>query len=507
VISTLTLRDYQAELKQAFKRACREESAAGRVPRVLAVLPTGGGKTPIIACIASESVDGGHRPVVVTHRDKLAWQVQETLQAMGVPCGLIQGKHGAHPWQPVQVAMVQSLSTTKRLAKYRFDRILIDEAHHSSADSYMKILVNYSHAWVGGFTATPIRKNGAPLNTVFNRMVEGPSSRWLMENINPATGLPYLCRAEVYCPRQIDVTGVAISKGEYVQRELEVVADDNAITGDAIKSYRELAHRKPAIANCVSVKHAEHVAQQFADAGYRTGTVCGATPPEGRRRILDLLGSGRIDLVAQVDLYGEGADIPLVECIIMLNPTKSLTRALQWMGRGLRPAKGKDHCVILDHAGVCARWHGDELRINHGFPDDEREWSLDTGVVAEASDSEPSFAVRQCPACFRVHRPAPVCPGCGHVYAVQSREVEHVQGELIKVDPKTARALAKAAAAKDKAARKAAFWRAVYACWNYADLVRVCVEHGYDPGYAKSIRNHTGWGKRAGGGRREAMHG
>jgi DNA repair protein RadD len=489
----LTPRPYQYECIDGVSLACREERAADRIPRVLIVSPTGSGKTVILAELARRSVQRGHRPVLITHRDVIAWQIHKAITEMGLQCGFIQGKRGGHPWQPVQVAMVQTLASDKRLARYpHFDRIIIDEAHHSMATSYLKIVNHYRNAWVVGCTATPIRKDGKPMGDVFNRLVMGPSVEWLQSNVNPDTGLPYLCEAEVYSPSQIDVSGVHVDHGDYRTKDLEAVSDTSTITGDAIEYYRRYADRLPAIANCVSVSHAEHVAESFRAAGYLTRSVHGKTPESERKETLAMLADGRLHVVTQCDLYGEGADIPVVSCAIMLRPTRSLAVALQQMGRVLRPAHGKRAAIILDHAGVVGRWVGGRFVRNHGFPEDDREWSLESGCKPARRDDggERTTPVRQCPACFRVHRPAPACPRCGHQYTAQERELEHVDGELVKVD-KAAREAERARRAQESREFRRVVFGAVIRAKTFDDAVRVAEGYGMKPGYARVV-----WTKR-----------
>ena len=135
--------------------------------------------------------------------------------------------------------------------------------------------------------------------------------------------------------------------------------------------------------------------------------------------------AGETLVLSNADLLGEGFDVPAIEAAILLRPTQSLSLHLQQIGRTLRPCDGKQEAILLDHAGNCAR---------HGLPDDEREWSLEDRErrKKKASDGPP---VRTCTKCFRVYRPAPKCPGCGHATPVQAREVEQRDGTLVEIDP------------------------------------------------------------------------
>jgi len=209
--------------------------------------------------------------------------------------------------------------------------------------------------------------------------------------------------------------------------------DKPTITGDAIGHYQRLARGKSAVAFCVSVEHSKHVAAEFRAAGVLAWHVDGETPYGERKEAIRAFRNGEIRVLTNVDLFGEGFDLPSLEVSILLRPTKSLGLYLQQVGRCLRPAPGKERALILDHAGNILR---------HGMPDDERDWQL-SGREKKKKDTSGGPPIRQCPKCFNVHRPAPQCPECGHVYEGAPREVETVAGELSEVDVLRVRAAKK----------------------------------------------------------------
>lgn len=299
------------------------------------------------------------------------------------------------------------------------------------ASTYRTILTANPGAFVLGVTATPRRTDGKGLGECFDRLICGPSMQELID-------CEFLKPARVYAPAVIDTSAVHTRMGDFVRGELAAVCDTNTVTGDAISHYRRHAHGLPAIAFCVSVAHAVHVSEQFKAAGYRSEFIEGSMGDSQRKRLIGALGTGGLDVLTSCDLISEGVDVPVVSCGIMLRPTQSLTIYLQQVGRCLRPSPRYPEAIILDHAGNCLR---------HGLHTDDRAWSLD-GQPKRPRDGEQLPPMRQCPACYRVHRPAPVCPDCGHVYVAAGREITEREGELVEATARRNEARAEQAKAQ-----------------------------------------------------------
>jgi DNA repair protein RadD len=155
--------------------------------------------------------------------------------------------------------------------------------------------------------------------------------------------------------------------------DLERAVGSGRIVGDCIEQYRQHADHRPAIAFCVSIKHAEDVAVRFRSAGYRAVCVHGGTPKDERDAAIAGLADGSVEVLTSCDLISEGLDVPVVGAVILLRPTKSLVLYIQQVGRGMRPAPGKDALIVLDHVNNT---------LVHGLPDLERCWTLD-GVAKE----------------------------------------------------------------------------------------------------------------------------
>lgn len=402
----------------------------------LLVLPTGGGKTVIFCHIAYTTASRGKRVLILVHRVELLRQTSNKLREAGVSHGLINPKYTPNITAPVQVASVQTL--VNRLDKIPPpDLIIIDEAHHALAGNWKKIINHYPHARVLGVTATPCRGDGTGLGIeaggVFDDLVMGPQIPELIKE-------GFLVKPVIYAPKErLNLTAVKIVRGDYDNRQIAELVDKPQITGNAVEHYRKLCPGVPAVVFCVSVNHAQHVAEEFRQAGYRAYHADGTLDDDIRVRILNGLGDGTVDVVTSCDLISEGTDIPAIGCAILLRPTKSTGLYLQQVGRALRTSDGKTQAIILDHVGNV---------ITHGLPDEARQWSLDGDkkTKRKAKDDEVNIKVTHCPSCFCIHEPNghnvmtesgwnPACPSCGHIYEKKEKtgEPETVDGELTQI--------------------------------------------------------------------------
>jgi DNA repair protein RadD len=447
----IKLRQYQESMIDSVRNSYRDGHQ-----RVLVVSPTGSGKTVVFCYIAQKARDNQKRTVILVHRQELVDQTSRTLTGFDVPHGVIASGRTSDGSELIQVASVQTL--VRRLDHVAEpDLIVIDEAHHAIAGSWRKVIDRFGNARVLGVTATPERLDGKGLGSVFGRMVMGPKVADLQ-----ADG--HLSVAKYYAPTSADLSGVGNRGGDYDQQGLESVMDRPTITGDAVDHYARLAHGMPAIAFCVSIAHARNVAESFCRAGYDAATIDGTLSAQDRRDRVQMLGDGRLSVLTSCEIINEGFDVPVVGAAILLRPTQSLGLHLQQIGRVLRPAPGKTHAVILDHAGNLAR---------HGRAEDDRDWSLQDRPKKKSGSGNASVAVRQCPECFCCHAPnEKSCPECGYEYEVQNREIEHVDGELVEFS-------------RSALTKQQEVWQAQ----SYEDLLKIQKVRGYKPGWASIVWN------------------
>jgi superfamily II DNA or RNA helicase len=450
----LILRHYQQQAITDLRGAYRD---GARAP--LLVLPTGGGKTIVMAEIMRSLAARGRSALVLVHRRELVAQTSRKLDLAGVDHGIIAA--GTQPSAaPIQVASVQTL--VRRLGSIAVppDLVLLDEAHHATAGSWARVLGHWPGALRLGVTATPVRLDGRGLSAVFDRLVLGPSVADLIY-----TG--HLCPAKIYAPPQrADLSALRKRAGDYATDQAADALDRPTVTGDTIEHYQRLASGKRAIVFCCNVQHAEHVAAQFCGNGIAAATLLGSSQPEQRDRLVQQFAAGQLQVLVTVDVVSEGFDCPAAEVAILLRPTASLGLYLQQVGRVLRPAEGKPYAVILDHVGNVHR---------HGFPDDPRDWSLDDRLrTGRGGNGQAAPSVRTCTTCFAAFKPAPICPCCGAACAPEpKRPMRQVDGELQELK----RVNAQLRASERKRAR------------TLPELLAIAAQRGYSPGWAYRVHN------------------
>lgn len=388
----------------------------------LGVLPTGGGKTVCFSYLTGRLNTAGKRAILLAHRDELLAQISATLTQFDVRHGVISA--GA-AYDRRLLAHVASVATVvRRLDRVQApDYVIVDEAHHAvAASQYGKCLAYWRERnpalRVIGVTATPQRLSGEGLGETFDDLVLGPTTG---ELIAGGALAPYRLFAPAVA---VDLSGVHSRAGDYARNEVAAVMDKPAIIGDAVSHYAKLCDGQPAVAFCVSIEHAQHVAEQFRARGYRAASIDGKMEKTMRRGLVQEFGRGQINVLTSCDIVSEGFDVPGIVAAILLRPTQSLALYLQQVGRALRRADGKEAAVILDHVGNSSR---------HGLPDDPREWSL-TGTAGRKTKAADA-ACRQCPTCYAVSpAAASKCRECGALFPVKPREVEVVDGELAEIE-------------------------------------------------------------------------
>lgn len=455
----MQLRRYQQQAIEDLRNAYR---AGSRSP--LLCLPTGGGKTVILATIAAQAAAKGRQVLILVHRRELIHQTASKLQWAGLDHGIIAAGHPATD-HAVQVASVQTL--VRRLSRMAWhpSLVIIDEAHHAAAGSWRQILDHWSNAYRLGVTATPCRLDGRGLGEAFDQLVLGPSVADLIS-------AGFLSPARIYAPPVVaDLSGIRRRAGDYANDQVAAAMDRPTVTGDAIAHYQRLAGGQQAIAFCCNVAHAVSVCDAFKTAGISAAVLLGNTTD--RDQVVAQYAAGTIRVLVTVDVVSEGFDVPAASCAILLRPTQSLGLYLQQVGRVLRPAPGKPHALILDHVGNVPR---------HGFPDDPREWSLAEGVVRSRGTAAPS--VRTCPQCYAAFKPQPICPVCGAQCApIRSTKIRQLMGELKELKREQVQ---QRIAERDRAKRER------QAARTLPQLLALAKERGYSPGWAYRIHQARG---------------
>ena len=406
----MNLRDYQIDITNRTRQKMQEGYRC-----VLIQLGTGGGKTLLTAKMLQTAAQKGIPSLFICHRRELIKQTHIAFNELNIGHGIIGAGFPFSPRPMVTIASIQTLKN--KLHKIRKPGLVVfDECHHQSAKSWETVYNAFPDAYIIGLTATPQRLDGSGLGKYYPVMVQGPTVQELIDD-------GYLSNYKIFAPANVDISKVHSRMGDYITSELSSAIDKPTITGDAIKEYQKYANGKRAIVRGVSIEHSIHIAKQFNDAGISASHVDGKTPHNIRDAVMESFRRGDTLILSNVDLFSEGLDVPSVECVIDLRPTKSLILWLQFCGRALRPMENKT-AIIIDHAGNCQR---------HGLPCDDRVWDLAGREKKPKEDTGPM--IRLCPQCFfACNSWRKECPECKHQFVVQAREVDHKEGELTEVD-------------------------------------------------------------------------
>ena len=442
----MNLRPYQTQLLDQIRQSMRQHR------RVCAVMPTGAGKSVVIAAIIHAAAAKGRRVLLLAHRRRLINQLSRTVGSWGIEHDVIlPGRH--QRGHGIAVGSVQTV--VRRLDKLQPpDLIIIDEAHHLTRDNQWGQVVGYwPNAYLIGKTASPQRLDGRGLGEVFDDLVIGPTPQWLTDE-------GFLAKARIFCPpTTMDTSKLRKVRGEFDMREAAAALEQAKIHGDAVEHYLKIVAPGTALVSCVSVDFADAMAARFNAAGIPSRAITGGCGEDDQERIFDDLGKGIVKVVTYCEMLSEGVDVPSINAAILLRPTASVTMYLQQVGRCLRPKADGSSAIILDHVG--------NVQL-HGLPTEERNWTLE-GRDKRKRDAAPS--VRMCPRCFAANATtAQVCGECGHEFTTEARELPETGGELVEITVELRRKRAEVGGAR-----------------SMEDLLRLERQRGYKPGWAKHI--------------------
>jgi DNA repair protein RadD len=415
------LRLYQSEALSSLRRSL----ASGR-RRPLLVMPTGSGKTVVAAELIRSASAKGRTVLFLAPRRELIYQTSQKLTDVGVDHGVIMAGEDMGGIQGVYVACIPTLHAravrSNRIDLPYADLVMVDEAHIGVGGMAQELIMQYADggSFVVGLTATPARTDGRGLGEIYDDLVLGPSVKEL-------TGMGHLVPARYFVGESADLSGIKTQAGDYNQGQLGERVDTPKLVGDIVSNWARLCPDRQTFVFAVNIAHSRHLMEEFQGIGVRCEHIDGHTELEERQGIMSRLRTGDIQVLVNCQVMTYGVDFPPVSSVVLACPTKSITKYLQMVGRGLRPYKDKTDCMVLDHAQACQRL---------GFADDEYPWSLDGKEKVqdrkESSKKEPKEIT--CPECGATFRAARVCPNCGHDMHVEfKRAVEVVDADLHEV--------------------------------------------------------------------------
>lgn len=456
----ISLREYQQEFKDAIAAAWLT------VRSVLAVMPTGGGKTIIFSSIM---FDHPGASAAIVHRKEIVAQISVSLARLGVKHRIIAppatvaairrkhyekvGKNFIDPHAKAGVVSVQTLTSPASGRNAALQRWLkqitlcvYDEGHHYvDSGLWAKAVDVMAAAKLLFVTATPERADGLGLGDSADgfaqAMVQGPTTQWLIDE-------GYLSRFVYRAPStDLNVQGLAVTaSGDFNSKALRARVVESHLVGDVVDQYLKFAPGQQALIFSTDVQTAHEQADAFVARGVNTVALSGKTDQRERETELHRFETGALQAVANVDLFDEGFDVPAASCAILARPTQSLAKFLQMVGRVLRPVYADGYDLETRQGRLDAQAAGpkpfaviiDPVRNweRHGMPNWPRRWTLagkDKGSRGAKSDAIPQ---KVCTACTQPYEAFYVaCPFCGHVLVPGGRaRPEQVDGDLIELD-------------------------------------------------------------------------
>ena len=405
---TLSLRPYQRAAIEALY-----DYFAASVGNPLIVMPTGTGKSVVIAGFTREAIAayGDTRVLILTHVKEL---IQQNFMALlrawpEAPAGIYSaGLSRRDIHAQILFAGIQSIHRHARQVQ-RCDLVLIDEAHllgRGDSGMYRSFLTQLNEINAGllkvvGFTATPYRLDSGMLHEGKDRLFTDIAFQVpVLDMIQQG----YLCPVvPKQTTTQLDVGGVGTRGGEFIAKDLEAAVDRDEVTRAAVAEIVQHGEGRGSwLVFCSGVAHARHVRDAIREHGVSCETVTGDTPGPERDAILAAFKAGRLRCVTNANVLTTGFDAPGVDLIALLRPTKSVGLYVQMVGRGTRLAEGKDDCLVLDFAGNTAR---------HG--------PIDTvdGRKKEKSEEPDEAPIKVCPECQTInHASVRRCIECDHEF-------------------------------------------------------------------------------------------
>ena len=353
----VTLRPYQRDCIDYIKQATARRKAV--------VIPTGGGKTVIFA---SYALQNNLKTLVIAHRNELIYQTKDTFLKLDPACsvGIVMGKKNETDAQ-ITIASIQTLARRERLRQLPtdYDLIIVDEAHHATANSYLRLFYRYGlidlftcgienskgiqtffhpDRTLLGVTATPERTDKESLDAVFDEVVYRVS----IADLIPDYLSDFRCMTR---DAGVDISGVRSSAGDLNSEQLgKAISESDLLQGLPDVVNESLNERKHILIFLPNVSSAIKATDIFNDAGITAGCVLGITPSKERKQTLRRFAKGKIRVLVNCMVLTEGFDCPQIDALIVARPTKSSLLIQQMVGRGLRKAPGKKDCLILDLA-------------------------------------------------------------------------------------------------------------------------------------------------------------
>ena len=340
----IKLFDYQEDMKERIEKALRLHRS------VMAQMPTGTGKTYLLTAVIDSFVSNNPKEKVwiVAHRRELVSQIDETVRKFH----FYSASNTSSLLSSVKAMSIQWLMRHYDEIEEEPGMIVIDEAHHALAKTYKEMWERFPNAKFLGLTATPCRLNGKGFTDLFDVLVQSWSVPEFISKGRLATYDFVSIKSDGVTQRLIDSLQKRGADGDYQNKEMDMLLNKKPSIERLYQSLEEFGKDRKGIVYAINISHAQKITKLYQEHGVKAIAIDSKTPATERQQDIEAFKKGDIQVLVNVDIFSEGFDCPDVEFVQLARPTLSLAKYLQMVGRGLRVAKGKKNCVIIDNVGL-----------------------------------------------------------------------------------------------------------------------------------------------------------
>ena len=340
----IKLFDYQEDMKERIEKALRLHRS------VMAQMPTGTGKTYLLTAVIDSFVSNNpmEKVWIVAHRRELVSQIDETVRKFHS----YYASNTSSLLSSVKAMSIQWLMRHYDEIEEEPGMIVIDEAHHALAKTYKEMWERFPNAKFLGLTATPCRLNGKGFTDLFDILVQSWSVPEFISKGRLATYDFVSIKSDGMTQRLIDSLQKRGADGDYQNKEMDMLLNKKPTIERLYQSLEEFGKDRKGIVYAINISHAQKITKLYQEHGVKAIAIDSKTPATERQQDIEAFKKGDIQVLVNVDIFSEGFDCPDVEFVQLARPTLSLAKYLQMVGRGLRVAKGKKNCVIIDNVGL-----------------------------------------------------------------------------------------------------------------------------------------------------------
>ena len=418
----IKLFDYQEDMKERIEKALRLHRS------VMAQMPTGTGKTYLLTAVIDSFVSNNPKEKVwiVAHRRELVSQIDETVRKFHS----YSASNTSFLLSSVKAMSIQWLMRHYDEIEEEPGMIVIDEAHHALAKTYKEMWERFPKAKFLGLTATPCRLNGKGFTDLFDVLVQSWAVPEFISKGRLATYDFVSIKSDGVTQRLIDSLQKRGADGDYQNKEMDMLLNKKPSIERLYRSLEEYGKDRKGIVYAINISHAQKITKLYQEHGVKAIAIDSKTPATERQQDIEAFKKGDIQVLVNVDIFSEGFDCPDVEFVQLARPTLSLAKYLQMVGRGLRVAKGKKNCVIIDNVGL--------YRV-FGLPSQVWNWNamfegkLKVGKKKETAKDRDFFLMNEKQDCIQIHPDSEMMMVMSHeelLQTLQYREFVDSKGEF-----------------------------------------------------------------------------